>query len=257
MDPAADEGFVEEDHKPDTEKLSISGYFTPIRPIIDYFSILSTHLQGTHPSAPKPLCTFATSTTAFHLATKPSLRLTLAEAVAKYKLPNLVPAISAFISQQTGSTPPDNVKLQIWHTLRIQQKLYHNKDLQAPQTLCAIPPLTTNPYGLYDSTIVSLEPESDWPNRGLQGHSVIQLRIIFRPLQCNFFAAYVQRFNVASRSNPGGVSPVTGMHHLRWVVRANGEHIGEVIPLTLIRSPAHLIPQFGAEANAQDRKSVV
>ena len=147
--------------------------------------------------------------------TKPSLQLTLAEATARYKLPDLIPAISAFISQQTGSTPPDNVKLQIWHTLRIQQKLYHNKDRQAPQTLRAIPLLTTNPYGLYDSVIVSLKLESDWPNCGLQGHSVIQLRIIFCPLQCNFFAAYIQRFNVALRSNPGGVSPVTGMHHLR------------------------------------------
>ena len=197
-DPAADEGFIEEDHEPDTEKLSISGYFTPIRPIIDYFSILSTHLQGTHPSAPKPLHTFAISTTTFHLATKPSLQLTLAEAAARYKLPDLIPAISTFISQQTGSTPPDNVKLQIWHTLHIQQKLYHNKDLQGLQTLCAIPLSTTNPYGLYDSVIISLELESDWPNCGLHGQSVIQLRIIFRPLQCNFFAAYVQRFNVAS-----------------------------------------------------------
>ena len=198
MDPAADEGFIEEDHEPDTEKLSISGYFTPIRPIIDYFSISSTHLQGTHPSASKPLCTFTTSTTTFHLATKPLLQLTLAEATARYKLPNLVPAISAFISQQTSSTPPDNVKLQIWHTLRIQQKSYHNKDLEALQTLHAIPLSTTNPYSLYNSVIVSLELESNWPNCGLQGHSVIQLQIIFCLLQCNFFAVYIQCFNVTS-----------------------------------------------------------
>lgn len=83
-DFAADEGFVEEDHELDTEKLSISEYFTLICPIINYFSILSAHLQGSHPSAPKPLCTFTTSTTAFHLATKLSLQLTLAKAAVTY-----------------------------------------------------------------------------------------------------------------------------------------------------------------------------
>ena len=48
---------------------------------------------------------------------------------------------------------------------------------------------------------------------------------------------------------------MTGMHHLRQVVRVNGEHVGEVIPLTLIRSPAHLILQFGAEANPRLTRS--
>lgn len=125
---------------------------------------------------------------------------------------------------------------------------------QGPRTTANTPchsPSTANPYGLYDSAIISLEPESNWPNHGLQGHSIVQLQVIFRPLQCDFFAAYVQCFNVASRTtgNPGGVSPVTGMHHLRRVVRVNGEHVGEVIPLIFIQSPAHLILQFGTEAN--------
>jgi hypothetical protein len=45
------------------------------------------------------------------------------------------------------------------------------------------------------------------------------------------------------------------MHHLKRVVRANGECVGEVILLALIRSPAHLIPQFSAEANPRLTKS--
>jgi hypothetical protein len=122
----ADEVFVEEDHEPDTKKRLVSEYLTPICFITNYFSISSTLL---HPSTPKPFRTFVTSTTAFHLATKPSLRLTLAEAAVKYQLPKLAPAISTFISEQNSSTVPlDSIKLQIWHNVRVQQKSYHNGD---------------------------------------------------------------------------------------------------------------------------------
>ena len=38
-------------------------------------------------------------TTAFHLATKPSLWLTAMEAATKYDLPDLIPAISVFLAQ--------------------------------------------------------------------------------------------------------------------------------------------------------------
>ena len=40
------------------------------------------------------------------------------------------------------------------------------------------------------------------------------------------------------------------MHLLKWVIRANGEHIGKVILVTFIHSPAHLIPHFGTEAHS-------
>lgn len=38
------------------------------------------------------------------------------------------------------------------------------------------------------------------------------------------------------------------MHILRRVIR-NGIRVGDIIPLNHIRSPAHLIPRFGKEAN--------
>ena len=246
---STDEGFIEdfeEDHEPDTEKLSISEYNTPTRPLMDYFSTSSALLEGSDPAAPKPFRTFATSTTAFHLATKPLSRLSVAEAAVKYDLPDLGPAISAFLAQQNGITVSlDTIKLQIWHNLRVQQRSYHSEELEPPQTLRANPPSTANPYGQYDSVIVGSQPDSDWPKHGLAGHSVVQLRMIFRPLHCDFFAAYVQRFNV------GNLSAVTGMHLLKRAIRANGERIGEVIPVTFIRSPAHLIPHFGTEAHSR------
>ena len=83
------------------------------------------------------------------------------------------------------------------------------------------------------------------------GHSVTQLRIIFRVLRSDLFLAYVQHFDVVRQSNPANVSPVTGMHMLKRAVRGNGQRIGEVIPLTRIRSPAHLVPNFGREAHSR------
>ena len=169
-----------EDHKPDTEKLSISEYVTPTCPIIDYFSASLALLEGSASIAPRPFCTFATSTTIFHVVIKPSSQLTLAEAAVQYRLPNLIPAVSTFLAQQNGSAvPPDNIKLQIWHSVCMQQMSYHNRDLESPQTLCATPLSVTNPHSQYDLVIVSTQPESDWPKSGLVGHVIVQLQIIF------------------------------------------------------------------------------
>ena len=48
---------------------------------------------------------------------------------------------------------------------------------------------------------------------------------------------------------------VTGMPLLKQVVRANGDCVGGVISITFIRSPAHLIPNFGSEAHPCLNKS--
>ncbi|KAN0074461.1 hypothetical protein V8E55_011873 [Tylopilus felleus] len=234
--PAYKAKDCEEAHEPDAEHLSMSMYITPTRPVADYFSISFALLEGSDPDVPKPLRMFTTSTTVFHLTTKPLSQLSLTGAANKYNLSNLIPAVSTFVAQWNGtSVAPDPIKLQVWHNVHVQQKSYHMEELEPPQTLCAHPPSASNPYGLYDS-----------PTRGhkVVGHSVIQLQLVFRPLHCDFFAAYVHHFNV------GNVSAVTGMHILKQAVRTNGEHIGEVIPLTFICSPAHLIPNFGAEAHS-------
>ncbi|KIK24165.1 hypothetical protein PISMIDRAFT_77352, partial [Pisolithus microcarpus 441] len=113
------------------------------------------------------------------------------------------------------------------------------------QTLHAIPPSSVNPYGQYDSVIVSIHPQSEWPRSGLAGHSVSQLWIIFCLSHLDLFLAYVQHFNIVPQSSPTNVSPATGMHMLKQAVGVNGQHVGEVIPFTCICSPAHLVPNFG------------
>ncbi|KAF9228181.1 hypothetical protein BS17DRAFT_877551 [Gyrodon lividus] len=103
VDQAEDDDSAEDDnlegHEPDTEPRMLIDYSTPTRPIINYFTIFLAILQGSYPSAPRPFHTFATATTAFHLATKPSLRMTVAEASIEYGLPDLSSALSRFLAQ--------------------------------------------------------------------------------------------------------------------------------------------------------------
>ncbi|KAI6035966.1 hypothetical protein BKA83DRAFT_110335 [Pisolithus microcarpus] len=205
------------------------------------------------PSALKPYHTFATPMTTFHLATKPLAWLTLDEAATAYQLPDLKGAIATFLANEDTclqGQEHDVSKLQVWHKVHVQQLLYHNKSLLPPQTLHAILPSTTNFYGRYNSVIISLHTQSDWPQGGLVGHSVPQLQMIFCIPRLDLFLTYVQHFNIIPQPSPTNVSPVTGMHTLKQAVRRNGQHIGEVIPLTRIRSLAHLVPNFRHTAHS-------
>ena len=76
------------------------------------------------------------------------------------------------------------------------------------------------------------------------GHLVVQLHLVFRVLGTDTFLVYVQRFNVTA---PDATS---GLHGLKRAVRTNGVRIGDIIPLSHVRSPAHVIPCFGKTANA-------
>ncbi|KAG9317045.1 hypothetical protein JVU11DRAFT_1231 [Chiua virens] len=73
----------EEDHKADAELITISEYVAPTCPIMHYFSAVHALLNGSHLNALQPFWTFATLTTAFYIALKPSLQLTLVEAAIK------------------------------------------------------------------------------------------------------------------------------------------------------------------------------
>ena len=84
---------------------------------------------------------------------------------------------------------------------------------------------------------------------------VIVGQLIFCVLGSNTYAAYVQCFAVVPRSGPNNTCTMTGMHALKHATWANGEQVGKVIPLTHIRSPAHLILQFGREAHPRLTKS--
>ncbi|KAI6010124.1 hypothetical protein EDC04DRAFT_2581204 [Pisolithus marmoratus] len=242
---------AEEEYEADGEGY-LSAYSTLTCRIPDYFSISASLLLRKVPSVPKPYCTFTTPMTGFHLSAKPSFQLTIDEASVAYQLPDLKHALVTFFANGDMSFQVLQcaiTKLQIWRKLCVQQLSYHNKTLLSPQTLHAIPPSMAHPHGQYNSIITNIHPESDWPGDGLAGHSVSQLCLIFHLTCSDLFLTYVQHFNIVPQSNPSNVNPATSMHLLRRAVRNNGQQVGEVIPLTLICSPAHLVPNFGRGAH--------
>ena len=112
----------DEQHEPDAETIHLSEYSTPTRQFPDYFSISASLILGAKPSAPKPYRTFATSTTGFHLATKPSLWLSVDEAAIAYQLPDLKDTIIAFANGDVCFQGQHGIEnLQIWHKVRLQQ----------------------------------------------------------------------------------------------------------------------------------------
>ena len=125
----------------------------------------------------KPYHTLSTTTTAFHLASKPSLTLSVDKVATMFNLPDLHAALAqSLYCLQTGM--PHHVLgvrsrenhallfdcLQIWCKIHVQQMQYYDKHMpDDSQALRALPPSTTNPHGLYDAVIVNVDLDSNWP----------------------------------------------------------------------------------------------
>ena len=72
------------------------------------------------------------------------------------------------------------------------------------------------------------------------------------------FLAYIRRYDVVKQPNPHNPSlrgiyhePNTGLYLLKKSTRANGEWLGDIVPLDQIRAMADVTPRFGAKANRQ------
>ena len=89
------------------------------------------------------------------------------------------------------------------------------------------------------------------------GHSVGQLRLIFHLPNTvtggGVFLAYVQRFDIVPQLSSGHRAaqpePTTKMYVLKRALRADKARIGDVIPLSRLRSPIYLQPRFGPIAD--------
>jgi hypothetical protein len=79
------------------------------------------------------------------------------------------------------------------------------------------------------------------------GHFIAHLRLLFRPITplsySETYLAYVERLDIVA------LDESTGMYILRRARRANNDRIGDIVRVTQIVAPVHLIPRFGEVAN--------
>ncbi|KIK15672.1 hypothetical protein PISMIDRAFT_37888, partial [Pisolithus microcarpus 441] len=208
-----------------------------------------------------PYQTFASSTIAFHLASRPKMMNIVIDRVAElYGLPDFKLAIADYFARHHHNLThtiggrwqamPDCQLpfhcIQIWSKLHIQSySSYDSKTLLPSQGLHVSPSTANWPFGRYNSIIISRDGNKDWLHSGLHGHEVVQLRMIFKPISgsqsllSSIYYAYVQRFIIMS------VDQHAGMHVLKRALQSTGECVGDIIPLFQIHAPAHLIPHFG------------
>ena len=186
-DEDEDKAFEQDDeHEFYLEDSSVVDHMAAFRPISNYFAMADALRRGFIPMAIKPYRTFSTPTTAFHLASKPSLRLSLDEAAEMFKIPDFRRAVVECYHRLENGTPHvvsgtrsnhymlpfDHI--QIWYKVRTQQMQYYNSEVpDAPQTLRAHPPSASHPHGLYDAVVINGELQSEWPRCGLIGGSTL------------------------------------------------------------------------------------
>ena len=99
-----------------------------------------------------------------------------------------------------------------------------------------------------------------------QGHQVVELGLIFRivpnaanPLRDDRFLTYARRFDILPQANKSitGSStsrgpypePASSLYVVKRAKRANGEFVGDILPLHQVRALLELTPCFGTEAN--------
>ncbi|KAF7965082.1 hypothetical protein HWV62_45763 [Athelia sp. TMB] len=245
----------------------------------DYFAHAKRLAAENHPRQPFPPRTFISDSeqTAFHLGRDPSCKLSLKDASTIFDIPDLQQALAAYLRNAADpkinintvpiggrrvAVPNDTLPsgdIRIWTNVRIQAKKYHHAHKPAEaRTVMASPQCAGWPVGRYDTVILNNDPEQKWPQSGLRGHSVGQLRLIFH-LPNNVtgggvFLAYVQRFDIIPQLSQSGhraaqPEPTTKMYVLKRALRVDQARVGDVIPLSRLRSPIYLQPRFGPVAD--------
>ncbi|KAG1897426.1 uncharacterized protein F5891DRAFT_1129905 [Suillus fuscotomentosus] len=240
-------------------------------PITNYFAMAKVLQHREVGTIPLPLRTFVVGRTAFHLAYSLSIRaISIDDAALKFGLPDLRSAFADFLCREdthgyghihplggarragSNASLPFN-ELQIWFKLQLQDTEFHDTtNVRPAQTLNCVPPSDIWTFGRYETVIVNNEDGHSWPADGLHGHVIAQIRLIFCPIRKmdtqgawkDHFLTYVQHFNNSTEREPA-----THLHLLKRVKRSNGTRIDDVIPVTQLRAPVNVVPQFGASAD--------
>ncbi|KAF8160343.1 hypothetical protein K438DRAFT_1619422 [Mycena galopus ATCC 62051] len=253
------------------------------RACVNYFLTSKLLAEGRFPNAPFPFRTFSSleGNIAFHLSRDPSYcQLAVDSAALKFTLPDFRPALASYLHLSQGSQitiggkRPNLVtdvlpfdKVECWDKVRMQSHSFHKSDkILVPETVNASPPNSLWKFGWADTVIVNTDSQSRWPQSGLPGHTVCQLRMIFRvvprqdrraPPGAEGFLVYVQRFDIVHQQNPAGPGtgtfpdPSTGMYLLKRARRGDNSPKGDIVPLNRLRAAVELTPHFGKKADTR------
>ncbi|KAF8136962.1 hypothetical protein EV363DRAFT_1156554 [Boletus edulis] len=254
----------------------LSDLWTSQRKQTNFFAVAAQRLASVT-SYPRPLRTFSHGSTAFRLNYDPSLRRVPIDDVAIiFNLPDLRPALADYVKREgefaqnfhkfgprrsgEGAYLPFT-ELQVWYKVRLQQKCYHDPSVVAPAfTVHACPPNRSSKHsGQYDFATMNADEGCVWPSSGLQGHTVVNVRLIMCPASpkgligpfSNRFLMYAQRFDIVPQGN-NEVERTTGLHVLKRATRRISgvtSTLGDVFPLDQLRSFAHVVPRFGRIAD--------
>ncbi|KAJ7725009.1 hypothetical protein DFH07DRAFT_871814 [Mycena maculata] len=204
--------------------------------------------------------------------------LTVDATATRFRLSDLRPALAEYLHRPLTSRlviggrrprlkderlPFD--KLEVWHNLRIQNHAFHDSNkILIPETINTDPPDNNWICGRADPVLVNSDSEVKWPQNGLEGHTICQLRMIFRVVPwrdsqpvsgTSRFLAYVQRFDVVNQTDPatnmsGPIpEPASGMYHLKRARRSDQSIMGDIVLLDRLRARIELTPRFGKAAD--------
>jgi hypothetical protein len=289
-----EEGTACDEEEPTDPRTALLEELNCTRVTTNYFNRAKDITALSHQACPGPPRTFTTGNVAIHLNFNPTRTgMKLDDVSDNFNLPDLHHALSAFLQRDTRNgnmthgvgvprrslidRPPilPFDRVQVWHTVRLQQVSYHDSSVALPaQTLHASPSSPEWLKGRRDAVLVNIDGQYEWPQSGLKGehfsihqfglyiltpsgHTVCELQLIMRPMPRrgsrigwrDQYLCYVHNMKI------GAVDPVTGMHVVKRAKHANGSPVGDIVPLRQVRSFINLIPQFGAAADARLTKA--
>ncbi|KAG0703857.1 hypothetical protein DFH29DRAFT_981702 [Suillus ampliporus] len=249
---------VQEEHEDEDTYIDVDTDIVPVdspsktqqpgqpRPVTDYFTIAKMLQHKEAESKPVPLRSFIVGHTALHLTYDPSIRnISVDETAIMFNLPDLHPALADFLHREVTSghrvhaiggprrAGPDAElpfdKLQVWFKICLQETDFHDvRNIRPAQTLNCAPPSGLWTSGHYDTVIIQTNAEQSWPTSGLSDQ----------------FITYIQRFDISSERDPA-----SQLHVLKRSKCSNGTRMGDIIPVSQLRAPVHLVPRFGATAD--------
>ncbi|KZS87459.1 hypothetical protein SISNIDRAFT_419538 [Sistotremastrum niveocremeum HHB9708] len=221
---------------------------------------------------------FSTPSTAFHFNYEPDVRtLSIEEASARFRLPDLRAACLEFYGPQTektwligGARQPDLdaplgfTHIHVWYTVKVQTYDVNGR-VQDARSVQAAGRCDDLPKGRFDTCLIinSRKFQESWDGTldVKKEHFVGQIRLLFMPIwensssliQFHPHLAYVERFDIipqvqADKRSRRAPNLLTGMFALRRALRTSGGRMGGIVDVRNIRMPAELIPRFGGIA---------